>query len=91
MLNGQRVGSVFDWSDEFSGRTLSENNELVIYEMSAKSMSTPPAIRASAGPSRVEDRRMEVWSVTAWSTVFDRAYGESTSSGSRGPYPQRSW
>jgi 1,4-alpha-glucan branching enzyme len=45
MLNRQRVGSAFDWSDEFSGRPLPENNELVIYEMPVKWMSTDPENR----------------------------------------------
>src|SRR5262249_41912364 len=37
------------------------------------------------------NRRMEVWSVTVWSTKFALAYGEITSSGRRGPYPHRPW
>jgi hypothetical protein len=35
------------------------------------------------------NRRIEVCSVIVWSTKFWRAYGETTSSGRRGPYPQR--
>jgi hypothetical protein len=34
-------------------------------------------------------RRIEVWSVTEWSTQFFLAYGEITRSGRRGPYPHR--
>ncbi len=34
---------------------------------------------------------IEACSVAVWSTKFVFAYGEMTSSGSRGPGPQRSW
>src|SRR5690348_519633 len=37
------------------------------------------------------NRVIEDWSVVALSTKFDFANGETTSSGSRGPYPQRPW
>src|SRR3954449_2671508 len=35
------------------------------------------------------NRRMEVWSTRLWSTKLSWAYGDTTSSGSRSPYPHR--
>jgi 1,4-alpha-glucan branching enzyme len=41
---GMLVGSGFDWSDEFAaGTTLPENNQIVIYEMPVKWMSSDPS------------------------------------------------
>jgi 1,4-alpha-glucan branching enzyme len=45
VVGGQRISTTFDWSDEFSGRALAENNALVIYEMPVKWMSTSPENR----------------------------------------------
>jgi hypothetical protein len=71
MLNGQRVGSVFGRSGEFSGRLLSENDELVIYEMPVKWMSTPPAIRLPPSPLSSTNRRIEVLRVRLPVTAGD--------------------
>src|SRR5579863_7217117 len=43
IANGKRVRQPFDWTDEFaSAVTLPQNNQIVIYEMPVKWMSSDP-------------------------------------------------
>jgi 1,4-alpha-glucan branching enzyme len=42
IASGRRVARSFDWSDEFKERPLPPNNQIVIYEMPVKWMSSDP-------------------------------------------------